>query len=106
MGLPELRALGIRLGDLREFVRTGVVAMAGPLPPPPRPRKHEKAEHVRTGRRGNLPPLTRPPTTPRTCMTCGETFQSEGAHNRMCEPCRRMSREISPYDPGHGSLDG
>ena len=28
-------------------------------------------------------------TKPRDCMTCGSTFQSQGAHNRMCDPCRK-----------------
>lgn len=26
---------------------------------------------------------------PRDCMACGETFESDGPHNRMCDPCRR-----------------
>lgn len=25
----------------------------------------------------------------RPCMTCGDLFMSEGAHNRMCDPCRK-----------------
>lgn len=24
----------------------------------------------------------------RPCLTCGTEFMSEGAHNRMCDPCR------------------
>lgn len=31
----------------------------------------------------------------RACLTCGKHFQSEGAHNRMCGPCRHLS----PGDP-------
>lgn len=27
----------------------------------------------------------------RTCMTCDAKFQSEGAHHRMCDNCRRRS---------------
>jgi len=27
----------------------------------------------------------------RPCLTCDEPFKSEGAHNRMCVNCRRMS---------------
>jgi len=25
----------------------------------------------------------------RACLCCGADFQSEGAHNRLCNPCRR-----------------
>lgn len=28
---------------------------------------------------------------PRNCLTCGDTFQSEGIHNRMCDHCRGRS---------------
>ena len=28
------------------------------------------------------------------CMTCGKVFMSEGAHNRMCDPCRSYHREV------------
>ena len=27
---------------------------------------------------------------PRPCLCCGQTFPSEGAHNRMCTDCRRL----------------
>lgn len=30
----------------------------------------------------------------RKCLTCGGKFLSEGAHNRMCNPCRQRSHEI------------
>jgi hypothetical protein len=30
---------------------------------------------------------------PRACLCCGVTFQSEGAHNRMCNPCRQRGDE-------------
>lgn len=30
----------------------------------------------------------------RKCMTCGSPFPSEGAHNRMCDPCRKMSHAM------------
>ena len=26
--------------------------------------------------------------TSRACLRCGNTFASEGAHNRLCNPCR------------------
>jgi len=32
---------------------------------------------------------------PRPCITCGETFQSEGPHNRMCTLCRHQSEAFS-----------
>lgn len=28
-------------------------------------------------------------TTERPCMTCGNTFASEGIHNRMCDGCKQ-----------------
>lgn len=28
----------------------------------------------------------------RPCLTCGQTFKSEGAHNRMCDGCRSRAR--------------
>jgi len=30
----------------------------------------------------------KPNTTPRACLRCKKTFDSEGAHNRLCAPCR------------------
>jgi hypothetical protein len=26
--------------------------------------------------------------TPRSCLSCATTFQSQGAHNRLCDACR------------------
>ena len=31
------------------------------------------------------------------CITCRETFLSEGKHNRMCDRCRGLS--VSPFAP-------
>jgi hypothetical protein len=30
----------------------------------------------------------KPNTTPRACLRCNKTFDSEGPHNRLCAPCR------------------
>jgi hypothetical protein len=31
---------------------------------------------------------------PRSCLCCGKGFESEGFHNRLCQPCRlRASQE-------------
>lgn len=30
---------------------------------------------------------------PRPCMTCGTSFMSDGAHNRMCNPCRKHAAD-------------
>jgi len=30
----------------------------------------------------------KPNTTPRACLRCNKTFDSEGPHNRLCSPCR------------------
>lgn len=32
--------------------------------------------------------MRREQATWRTCLCCTATFPSEGAHNRMCDPCR------------------
>ena len=47
------------------------------------------------------------PTKPRNCMTCGDVFKSEGAHNRMCARCRTTSSNAySPYTPNPGGHPG
>lgn len=33
----------------------------------------------------------------RKCLCCGRKFQSEGAHNRLCNGCR--TKDVSPYAP-------
>ncbi|WP_333827752.1 hypothetical protein [Pararhodobacter sp.] len=43
-----------------------------------------QAEADRKARRG-----------PRPCMCCGQTFFSEGIHNRMCTPCRGRSDHMA-----------
>lgn len=58
-------------------------------------------------RRGGLvffPPLRRAPTPTdptedrsRPCLCCGQTFNSEGPHNRLCGPCR--GRGGNPFEP-------
>ena len=42
----------------------------------------------------------------RACLCCGQSFQSEGSHNRMCDPCRRRASndEATPYRIG--SING
>jgi len=32
--------------------------------------------------------------TKRSCIACGRSFESEGWHNRMCQPCRRLSDPV------------
>lgn len=32
---------------------------------------------------------------PRPCLCCGESFASEGIHNRLCDRCRRRDAAIS-----------
>lgn len=39
-----------------------------------------------------------PKRVDRPCLCCGETFSSEGAHNRMCAACRRLSSTTTPFD--------
>lgn len=31
---------------------------------------------------------------PRPCLRCGQTFKSEGIHNRMCDGCRAAARSL------------
>ena len=33
----------------------------------------------------------------RACITCRRQFQSEGAHNRMCDPCRDAAGRAGPF---------
>ena len=32
----------------------------------------------------------------RPCITCRAKFKSQGAHNRMCDPCRKRSMDLPP----------
>lgn len=31
------------------------------------------------------------PKVKRPCLNCRTAFQSEGPHNRMCDPCRKLT---------------
>lgn len=33
----------------------------------------------------------------RPCLCCNATFQSEGAHNRLCNTCRAANADTRPY---------
>lgn len=44
-------------------------------------------------------PIRPRPVKTRRCLCCQREFRSEGAHNRLCEPCRRKAADISPYSP-------
>lgn len=35
----------------------------------------------------------------RPCMRCSNSFESEGSHNRMCNPCRAFANGLSPMAP-------
>ena len=43
---------------------------------------------------------------PRPCMCCGGTFQSQGIHNRMCDPCRRSASNDQDAPFSFGSIHG
>lgn len=49
--------------------------------------KHIPTPHSEARRKAQIIP----------CMCCREDFRSEGAHNRMCPKCRRIS--VSPFEP-------
>jgi hypothetical protein len=38
--------------------------------------------------RFKCPASSSPDTTPRNCLRCQKTFDSEGPHNRLCNSCR------------------
>lgn len=42
---------------------------------------------------------------PRACLCCGQRFLSEGAHNRMCPPCRGRSVAFDGPEPMGGIGD-
>ena len=43
----------------------------------------------------------------RPCITCGKTFESEGAHNRMCNVCRCAARDdTGNFGVARGSRNG
>lgn len=43
----------------------------------------------------------------RPCVCCGQTFLSEGIHNRLCNSCRkRGSAEAMPVGYSFGSMTG
>ena len=44
-------------------------------------------------------PRKAPEGQQRKCLCCEHTFWSEGAHNRLCNLCRR--RSDSPFDTAH-----
>lgn len=69
-----------------------VIAQAEADPPPER---HGRRDHAK-------PKVV---TRMRPCMTCGTTFESQGAHNRMCNFCRRLGEDVqaNPYSTGTAS---
>lgn len=36
---------------------------------------------------------------PRRCMKCEREFDSEGIHNRLCNPCRQSADPLDPVRP-------
>lgn len=45
-------------------------------------------------------------TTQRACLSCQRPFASEGAHNRMCQNCRKHVGSLSPLTPDPGGDTG
>lgn len=39
----------------------------------------------------------------RACLKCGAEFASEGAHNRMCDPCRSIGQSAGGFDDCHST---
>ena len=42
----------------------------------------------------------------RPCMCCGETFASEGVHNRRCNPCRSRASNDDVIQFSFGAIHG
>ncbi len=40
---------------------------------------------------------------PRPCLCCGTVFQSEGIHNRLCDPCRGRENEPARKRPDNAA---
>ncbi len=61
----------------------------------------EVAEFLAANKRGAVKPTQK---TERKCLGCGRKFMSDGAHNRMCDSCRRNSCGVPPgmVDTGDG----
>jgi hypothetical protein len=51
--------------------------------------KMDRADTARENR--TRPGSEKAAVTPRSCLACGQTFDSEGAHNRLCLQCRKRT---------------
>lgn len=51
-----------------------------------------------------LPERQRPQL--RACLTCGHGFESDGAHNRMCAPCRQRASQEDAAPFSFGAIHG
>jgi hypothetical protein len=67
--------------------------VAGPFP------TREAALQARTVAYARLKPVTQV----RPCLCCDAPFPSEGAHNRLCDPCRARGSE--PYNGAVSYID-
>ncbi len=43
---------------------------------------------------------------PRSCMCCGKGFESEGFHNRLCQPCRLRANQDQDVPFSFGAVHG
>lgn len=89
--------IAARLGRTQNSIRNraSVMCLSRDWPlyaPPPAAPAHPAAAK----QRHPMPTPPQPGRTPkparkeRRCMTCAKPFLSEGAHNRMCAPCRQL----------------
>ena len=93
MDLDELAALGMKEHDLRELVQWGVAVVRPALL-----GGRSRMSHPDT----REPVRPRPKTTTRACLRCGRQFQSEGAHNRLCDRCQDANAKVSALAPDYG----
>lgn len=53
---------------------------------------------------GHIDKLDAPTPKRRACLCCGASFLSEGAHNRMCAPCRVDPMRHDPLSPNWAQM--
>lgn len=68
--------------------RSDVFEVVGLPDASPTFRTREKAEMYLAEQAGALPARRQPQERP--CLCCGGAFLSAGAHNRLCDDCRRQ----------------
>ncbi len=87
MKCPQPRHTGPRVERIAhgDFQALGIPDLS------PRFRTRSEGEFWLRGYLSKLPSALRP--RERACLRCGETFVSEGFHNRLCVGCRSLAAD-------------